>query len=554
MNKKALQSAIALAGVSAFALTACTGPSGGGTATGSAAGGGTITYGTTDKVVTLDPAGSYDAGSFMVMNQIYPFLLNSKPGTADSTPGHRRVRLLHQPDRVHRQAQARPEVRQRPHARLLRRQVLLRPRRQRSTMPTVPPRLLANLDIGRRQGCHHRGLHAQGRQRPGLPAASSQPTPGRSSTKRSSRRTSCMTDDEIVKGKPFHGQYTIESYKKNELVSLKANPDYQGLLGKPANDGATIKYYADSNNLKLDVQQGNIDVAGRSLTRHRRRRPRKGLQGQGPQGPRRRAALHRVQLRHHAVRRQGRRRRSREGACRPPGHGQRRRPRRHRQPGLQGHLPAGRTPSFPTASSAPSSRSRKCTATAAASPASTRPRRSSTDAGVTAPVTIKLQYNPDHYGKSSGDEYAMIKEQLEKSGLFTVDLQSTEWVTYSKDRRADAYPVYQLGWFPDYSDADNYLTPFFVPGQLPEEPLREPRRQRSDQQAAHHRRQDRARKGHRRGPEGRRQGPLHAAAAAGRPADGRRQRTSRVSTQTLDASFKTRLGCYLQVGPFPIRF
>ncbi|MET1065739.1 MAG: ABC transporter substrate-binding protein, partial [Arthrobacter sp.] len=88
------------------------------------------------------------------------------------------------------------------------------------------------------------------------------------------------------------------------------------------------------------------------------------------------------------------------------------------------------------------------------------------DAGVTAPVTIKLQYNPDHYGKSSGDEYAMVKEQLEKSGLFKVELQSTEWVTYSKDRTADAYPVYQLGWFPDYSDADNYLTPFFVPGNF----------------------------------------------------------------------------------------
>jgi peptide/nickel transport system substrate-binding protein len=24
------------------------------------------------------------------------------------------------------------------------------------------------------------------------------------------------------------------------------------------------------------------------------------------------------------------------------------------------------------------------------------------------------------------------------------------------------YPAYQLGWFPDYSDADNYLTPFFL--------------------------------------------------------------------------------------------
>ena len=47
-------------------------------------------------------------------------------------------------------------------------------------------------------------------------------------------------------------------------------------------------------------------------------------------------------------------------------------------------------------------------------------------------------------------------------GLFTVDLQTTEWVQYSEDRSADVYPAYQLGWFPDYSDADNYLTPFFL--------------------------------------------------------------------------------------------
>ena len=55
----------------------------------------------------------------------------------------------------------------------------------------------------------------------------------------------------------------------------------------------------------------------------------------------------------------------------------------------------------------------------------------------------------------------MVKDQLEASGLFKVDLQSTEYVQYCKDRVADAYPLYQLGWFPDYSDADNYLTPFF---------------------------------------------------------------------------------------------
>ena len=55
-----------------------------------------------------------------------------------------------------------------------------------------------------------------------------------------------------------------------------------------------------------------------------------------------------------------------------------------------------------------------------------------------------------------------MKSQLESSGLFTVNLQSTEWVTYAKERTQDLYPAYQLGWFPDYSDADNYLTPFFA--------------------------------------------------------------------------------------------
>src|SRR5699024_2692765 len=61
----------------------------------------------------------------------------------------------------------------------------------------------------------------------------------------------------------------------------------------------------------------------------------------------------------------------------------------------------------------------------------------------------------------SGDEYALIKDQLDKTELFDVNLQSTEWVQYNKDRTDDAYPLYQLGWFPDYSDADNYLVPFF---------------------------------------------------------------------------------------------
>jgi peptide/nickel transport system substrate-binding protein len=86
------------------------------------------------------------------------------------------------------------------------------------------------------------------------------------------------------------------------------------------------------------------------------------------------------------------------------------------------------------------------------------------DAGVVTPVTLNIQWSPDHYGPSSGDEYALIKSQLESTKLFTVALQSTEWVTYAQERSADIYPAHQLGWFPDYSDSENYLNPFFLEG------------------------------------------------------------------------------------------
>ena len=463
MNKKALQSAIALAGVSAFALTACTGPSGGGTATGSAAGGGTITYGTTDKVVTLDPAGSYDAGSFMVMNQIYPFLLNSKPGTADSTPDIAESASFTSPTEY--------TVKLKPGLKFANGHALTSSDVKFSIDRVVsiaddngPASLLGNLDsvsVTDDSTVVFTLKAANDQVFPGVLAANAGPI----IDEEVFPADKLMTDDEIVKGKPFAGPYTIESYKKNELVSLKANPDYQGLLGKPANAGATIKYYADSNNLKLDVQQGNIDVAGRSLTATDAadlEKDSKVKVYKGPGGELRyivfnfdtmpfgakaadadpAKALAVRQAMAHVVDREAIASQVYKGTYLP----------------AYSVVPDGFVGAIQPLKEMYGDGSGK--------PSLDKAKKAFEDAGVTAPVTIKLQYNPDHYGKSSGDEYAMIKEQLEKSGLFTVELQSTEWVTYSKDRTADAYPVYQLGWFPDYSDADNYLTPFFVPGNF----------------------------------------------------------------------------------------
>jgi len=76
----------ATAGVAAAALvlTACGGSSNNSGSSGG--GGGTLTIGTSDKITTLDPAGAYDNGSFTVMNQVYPFLMNTSPGHPDVQP------------------------------------------------------------------------------------------------------------------------------------------------------------------------------------------------------------------------------------------------------------------------------------------------------------------------------------------------------------------------------------------------------------------------------------------------------------------------------------
>jgi peptide/nickel transport system substrate-binding protein len=84
------------------------------------------------------------------------------------------------------------------------------------------------------------------------------------------------------------------------------------------------------------------------------------------------------------------------------------------------------------------------------------------DAGVKTPVPLEIWWTPSHYGPATGDEYAEIKHQLDDSGMFTVTLKSTEWTQYSEAAFTNKYPQYQLGWFPDYPDANDYVAPFYA--------------------------------------------------------------------------------------------
>lgn len=459
-KKNGLRLAAAVVGISALALTACTSPAATPNASGGSeapAAGSTITVGTTDKVTSLDPAASYDNGSFMVMNQIYPFLLNSKPGSAEpendmaesaefTTPTEYTVKLKAGLKWANGSDLDSKDVKN-----TFDRQVKI-------ADPNGPSSLLGNLESVEAPDATTVVFKLKSGNDQTWPQVLTSPV-GPIVDDELFPADKVIDDDAIIAGKAFAGQYTIESYAKNSLISFKAFDGYNGLLGKPANAATNIKYYADSNNLKLDVQQGNIDVAWRSLSptdvedlsKDSKVKVHKGAGGElryivfnfniMPHGTKTADA---DPKKSQAVRQAAANLLDRQAIA--------------TKVYKDTYIPAF---SFVPAGFTGAIEPLKELYGENGGPSLDKAKAVLEAAGVSTPIDLKLQYNPDHYGPSSGDEYAMVKSQLEAGGLFKVDLQSTEWVTYQKSRVTD-YPAYQLGWFPDYSDADNFLTPFFA--------------------------------------------------------------------------------------------
>ncbi|WP_066042652.1 ABC transporter substrate-binding protein [Herbiconiux solani] len=446
-----------VAGSAVFTL-ALAGCSAGGSNDASTSTGEAIIVGTTDKVTTLDPAGSYDNGSFAVMNQVFPFLMNTPYGSPDvepdiaesaefTAPTEYTVKLKEGLTFANGHALTSSDVK------------FSFDRDLAIADPNGPSSLLYNLDSVDAPDDLTVVFNLKSPDDQVFPQILSSPA-GPIVDEEVFSADSITSDADIVAGKAFAGQYTIASYDFNNLISYEPFADYKGVL-PPAESPINAKYYADSSNLKLDVQEGNIDVAFRSLSAtdvddlssNDKVKVYDGPGGEiryitfnfdtqpfGATTPDADAAKATAvrQAVADLIDRQEIADQVYKGTYTP----------------LYSFVPAGLTgatevlkETYGDGSGGPSVE--KATSTLAA-------------AGITTPIELNLQYSPDHYGPSSGDEYALIKSQLETSGLFTVNLQSTEWVQYAKDRTADLYPAYQLGWFPDYSDADNYLTPFFL--------------------------------------------------------------------------------------------
>ncbi|RUQ97608.1 ABC transporter substrate-binding protein [Labedella endophytica] len=439
----------------ALILAGCAGGSDDGGSTDS----GTITVGTTDKVTVLDPAGSYDNGSFAVMNQVFPFLMNTPYGSPEVEPDIAESAEFTSPTQY--TVTLKEGLTFANGNELTSSDVKFTFDRQLAIADqNGPSSLLYNLDSVETPDDLTAVFNLKSENDQVFPQILSSPA-GPIVDEDVFAADALTSDDEIVDGGAFAGQYTIESYDFNNLISFAANPDYMGALGAAENEQVVLQYFADSSNLKLAIQEGEIDVAHRSLSAT----DIADLEGNddvsvetGPGGeiryivfnfdtqPFGAATPEADEAKALAVRqavadlidRDALSEDTYKGTYTP----------------LYSFVPEGLTGATEPL--------KELYGDGDGGPSVEAAEARLADAGIDEPVELSLQYSNDHYGPSSGDEYAAIKAQLEESGLFTVNLQTTEWVQYSEDRTTDVYPLYQLGWFPDYSDADNYLTPFFL--------------------------------------------------------------------------------------------
>ena len=242
------------------------------------------------------------------------------------------------------------------------------------------------------------------------------------------------------------GPYQLVKYTPGQQAVFKANPNYWG--PKPKNDNLIINYYSKSSTMKLALQRGEIDMAFRDFTPTELLSLGKasGIKVHSGNGvvirylvfnPTR-APTNNIAVRKaiaYLMPRQTISTRVYHGFVKPlysmvPA-------------GLPGHIDAfaamyGRTPSVAKA------------------------RAVLRAAGVTTPVPIDIWWTPSHYGDASADEYAEIQRALNASGLFKVTLKSAEWAQYSA-QPGKRYNAFQLGWFPDYVDGEDYIVPFYQP-------------------------------------------------------------------------------------------
>jgi peptide/nickel transport system substrate-binding protein len=251
------------------------------------------------------------------------------------------------------------------------------------------------------------------------------------------------------------GPYVLSKYTPGQQAVFTPNPNFWG--PKPKNGGVIINYYSKSSTMKLALEKGDLDMAFQTFapTELISLQKEKGITVHVGAGAGIRylvmdvgSAAQKVGVPtdNIAVRKAIAYLLPRQTISTRVYHGQVKPLYSMVAAGLPGHVDAftklyGKTPSKAKAAAVLKA------------------------AGVSTPISMTVWYTPSHYGDASADEFAEIQRALNGSGLFKITLKTAEWAQYV-NTLGSTKGVFQLGWFPDYVDAEDYLMPFYPTGQF----------------------------------------------------------------------------------------
>ncbi|MBT2384821.1 ABC transporter substrate-binding protein [Streptomyces sp. ISL-11] len=402
---------------------------------------GPITVGTIDTVTALDPAGAYDAASWALYGNVYQSLLTFTPGTSTPVADAASRCEFHGGDLRTYVCELREGLRFTSGREMTARDVKFSfDRISRINSPQGPGQLLETL----------RSVEAAGRTVTFHLRVPDATFPFKIATGAGSIVDSTRYPaDRLREGDAVDGSgpYELKSYQAGTRAELKPNGDYRGGI-KRKGEAVTVRYFRDAAAMAQAWKRRSIDVAGRQL-------PPSVIAQQSPSdsgvkmmesaGATTRSLIFNLRdgspVKDVAVRRAVAAVVDRVALARDI-HLRTVEPLYSLIPqGLSGH-----TTSFFDAYPEPDP---------------DRARALLRQAGILQPVRFRLAYSQ---GAATDEEAALLKRQLEATGLFEVTTQHVPWKEFLEGYARGAYDAYCVTWVADFPDADTFTTPLVGKG------------------------------------------------------------------------------------------
>ncbi|MEU4208551.1 ABC transporter substrate-binding protein [Streptomyces sp. NPDC026206] len=402
-----------------------------------------VSVGTTDTVSTLDPAGAYDAGSWALYGNVYQSLLTFGPGSATPVPDAARRCGFRGDDLRTYTCELRPGLRfANGHALTAKDVKFSFDRIVRIKSPQGPGSLLETL----------RSVEASA---DGTTVTFRLKVPDATFPLKIATGAGSVVDsrlypaDRLRRGNEADGSgpYVLKDYQPGASAGLERNEHYTGAVKKVGAD-VTVRYFADPDRMSQAWKRRSVEVAARQMppadvaglsssdsavrvhenaaanTRFLVFNLREGSPVQPPAVRRAMAAV----IDRQAIARDVHLRTVEPLYSLIP-------------QGLTGHA----TSFFD----------------AYPKPDPERARQLLQKAGVAVPVDFGLAYSQ---GAVTEQEAALLKKQLEATGLFRVTTRKVAWQEFQEGYARGAYDAYCVSWVADFPDPDTFTSPLVGAG------------------------------------------------------------------------------------------